>query len=105
MNEIPMSLKLMQAILEGDKDAVDRIMAEGIETMTKKYIDIASEYTVGDLPFVVASMQIAAMSIAALLSESGKKLASKIVNSAEYIAADLAEMKKQMEKDGGGADE
>lgn len=101
MNEMPMSLKLTLAMLGNDRDAADRIIAEGIGTMTKKYLDIAHEYTVEDLPFVVASMQIAARSLAMILPESGQSLANNIVNRTESVVVDLTEMKKQMRKEDG----
>lgn len=100
-----MSVKLTLAMLGNDRDAVGRIIAEGIGTMTEKYLDIAHEYTAEDLPFVVASMQIAARSLAMILPENGRSLADKIANSTESIVVDLDEMKKQMKKEDGGTNE
>ena len=98
--EIPFSAKLTMAILAKNPKATEQIIAECIGTMTKKFLDVAHEYDITDLPFVVATMQIAARSLSLILNDSGRALADKIANQTECMAVNLNELKNQMkEKD------
>jgi len=88
----------MAMVIQND-DEVNRIINDTVGEMTRKYLNIAREYCLEDLPFAVASMQIAARSLAAILPESGRQIAEEIAGGTESIVVDLTEMKKQMQKE------
>lgn len=99
MNEIPITVKLALAVAVHDEEAVNDIIKNSVGEMTKKYLDISHEYCFEDLPFVVATMRIAARSLEMLMPESGRLFAKRIEGSTESVVVDLSELKKQMKED------
>lgn len=99
MNEIPITVRLAIALAAHDEDAMNEIIRDSIGEMTKKYLDISHEYCFEDLPFVVATMRIAARSLETMMPESGRLFAKRIEGSTESVVVDLSELKKQMKED------
>lgn len=99
MPEMPYSLQLAIMSMGGNDRGVIQVFSKCINDMTKKLLDVAESYDYEDLPFVVASMQLTARSLSALLDDRGKSLAEKVVAHVHSVTIDLTELKKQMGED------
>ena len=99
-DKMPYSLKILLAMMAGNKDAVAGIIVQCIDDMAYRFMDAAHEYDHSDLPFVVASMRMVSNSLYMMMDEEGKKFADSISEHTHCVAVDVEELKKQIKSGG-----
>lgn len=100
-DEMPYAVRFALAMLAHDSNAAAQVVTDSIGTITGELLAVAEGFKTADLPFVVASMQIAANYLTNLLDEPGRRFSDDIASHVSCITVDVAEMKKQMKEDGG----
>ena len=98
-SEMPFELRMMLAIMSGDREAFNKVVSACMGEITDKLIGVAQEYDFGDLPFVVASMKITANTLSQMMTDGGRHLSEAIVNRTHCITVDVEELKKQIGRD------
>lgn len=98
---VPYSLKMSLAVLSGNQQLADKIMAQCLSEITRKLMDAAHEYDYSDLPFVVGSMRAVANALSLILDDSGKSLSESVARGIDCVAMDVSELLKQINEEDG----
>lgn len=99
--KIPYNSQMAFAIAAGRDADASRIMAEAMGEIVGKACGFAQLFDFSDLPFVVAGMRAAANILENSMDEKSKVLADNILSHTRYVTVDAAELKQQMEAEGG----
>lgn len=99
---LPISLLMTMAMAAHDDEAVQRLVCQAFEDITHELMAVVTSHDGSDLPFVVATMLIAANSLRTIMNESGNALVDNLVSHTKTITVDLNGLLDQMGASDGG---
>lgn len=94
----PYAIRMTLALMAQNRELKRKIMAECLEEMTEKLVNVAREYDVLDLPFVIAAMKTVSTALWSALDDEGRKLADNLVKSTSCVMINEEELRKQAQE-------
>ena len=94
----PYAIRMTLALLAQNPELKRKIMTECLEDMTEKLVNVAREYDVLDLPFMIATMKTVSAALWSALDDEGRKLAENLVKSTSCVTINAEELRKQAQE-------
>ncbi len=94
---IPYSMQVSMALLTGDRNKANEIMATALGEIAQRVFSLAGEYVAPDIVFVIAAMKILTDSITPTLDESSQRVIQQLVENTTCITMNVETLRQMMD--------
>ena len=89
------TVQIVSAIRHNDRALANALPQSALQSIGQEIVKIVEDHPTSDLPLVIASLRITASAFEGILPDSGKLMASHLVNLTESIVVNKSELLRQ----------